>query len=375
MSINEFDFEVSKPDLSQPANIKLIGVGGGGSNAVEYMLNKEINGVDFFIANTDAQALNNSKVPNKIQLGTQQTKGLGAGANPDIGKKSAEEDLEKIKNILIGTDMLFITAGMGGGTGTGASSVIAEVAQSLGILTVAVVTLPFSHEGKKRTEIAELGIEKISPVVDSIITIPNDKLLSVLGNSVTLIDAFNAANEVLLGAVQGISNLIINPGIINVDFADVRTVMLKMGLAMMGSFTAAGNNRAREAAEKALSSPLLQDVNPSGAKGVLVNITASQNLSLGEFKEVGDTLKKLMVEDAIIVIGTVIDNNYEDNLKVTIIVTGLASGPEKIKKPIKGDNLVKKHIVYSKENINQSNNIDGLSYYDIPSYLRKKNDD
>jgi cell division protein FtsZ len=375
MSINEFDFEVSKPDLSQPANIKLIGVGGGGSNAVEYMLNKEINGVDFFIANTDAQALNNSKVPNKIQLGTQQTKGLGAGANPDIGKKSAEEDLEKIKNILIGTDMLFITAGMGGGTGTGASSVIAEVAQSLGILTVAVVTLPFSHEGKKRTEIAELGIEKISPVVDSIITIPNDKLLSVLGNSVTLIDAFNAANEVLLGAVQGISNLIINPGIINVDFADVRTVMLKMGLAMMGSFTAAGNNRAREAAEKALSSPLLQDVNPSGAKGVLVNITASQNLSLGEFKEVGDTLKKLMVEDAIIVIGTVIDNNYEDNLKVTIIVTGLASGPEKIKKPIKGDNLIKKHIVYSKENINQSNNIDGLSYYDIPSYLRKKNDD
>ncbi|MGB1847138.1 MAG: cell division protein FtsZ, partial [Pseudohongiellaceae bacterium] len=294
-------------NIPQSAVIKVLGVGGGGGNAVHHMITNQVDGVDFICANTDSQALNNLKAKTILQMGTSITKGLGAGANPEIGRQAALEDRDQIADILSGADMVFITAGMGGGTGTGAAPIVAEVARELGILTVAVVTRPFPFEGKKRSAIAEQGIEQLSANVDSLITIPNEKLLDVLGKEASLLDAFKAANDVLLGAVKGIADLIMHPGMINVDFADVKTVMSEMGMAMMGTGFATGEDRAREAAESAIRSPLLEDVNLQGARGILVNITAGENLSLGEFSEVGDTIEEFASDDATVVVGTVID--------------------------------------------------------------------
>ncbi len=292
-----------------PSNavIKVIGVGGGGGNAVKHMIANNIEGVDFICANTDAQALSDIRSKTVLQLGGDITKGLGAGANPQIGRAAAMEDRDRIADALRGADMVFITAGMGGGTGTGGAPVVAEIAREMGILTVAVVTRPFPFEGKKRLQVATEGLAELQQYVDSLITIPNEKLLEVLGKNTSLLDAFKEANDVLLGAVQGIADLIIRPGMINVDFADVRTVMSEMGMAMMGTGSARGENRAREAAEKAINSPLLDDINLEGARGILVNITAGLDLSLGEFSEVGDTIEEFASEDATVVVGTVID--------------------------------------------------------------------
>ena len=316
-------FELSDDNKVTSAVIKVIGVGGGGGNAIEHMISQNVDGVDFICANTDSQALRNSRAKVLIQLGEELTKGLGAGANPDIGRQAAEENRAIIREVLVGTDMVFITAGMGGGTGTGAAPIVAEIAKELGILTVAVVTKPFVFEGRKRMMLAEEGIKKLTKNVDSLITIPNNKLLPVLGKNISLLNAFKAANDVLLGAVQGIAELITKPGLINVDFADVRTVMSEMGMAMMGTANAAGDNRARIAAEAAISSPLLEDVDFSGAGGVLVNITAGLNMSIGEFEEVGEVIKSFTSENATVVIGTVIDPDMTDELRVTVVVTGL----------------------------------------------------
>jgi cell division protein FtsZ len=310
----------------QSAVIKVVGVGGGGGNAVRHMIENHVDGVDFICANTDSQALSDIEAKTVLQLGTSITKGLGAGANPDIGRAAAVEDRDRIADALHGADMVFVTAGMGGGTGTGGAPIVAEVAREMGILTVAVVTRPFSFEGKKRSKIADEGLRELQQHCDSLITVPNEKLLEVLGKNTSLLDAFREANDVLLGAVQGIADLIIRPGMINVDFADVWTVMSEMGSAMMGTGQASGENRAREAAERAINSPLLDDINLSGARGVLVNITAGLDLSLGEFSEVGDTIEEYASEDATVVVGTVIDPEMTDTLKVTVVATGLASG-------------------------------------------------
>ena len=320
----------------QSAVIKVVGVGGGGGNAVQHMVNGSIDGVDFICANTDAQALQRTNAKTTLQLGTEITKGLGAGANPEIGRQSALEDRDRIHDVIVGADMLFITAGMGGGTGTGAAPIVAEVAKELGILTVAVVTKPFPFEGTKRMQIANRGIEDLSNQVDSLITIPNEKLLTVLGKDTSLLEAFRAANDVLLGAVQGIAELITCPGLINVDFADVRTVMSEMGMAMMGSGTGIGAERAREAAEAAISSPLLEDVNITGARGILVNVTAGPNLGMTEIAEVGSHIEGLASDDATVVVGTVIDESMEDKIRVTLVATGLgvqsaAVAPSKVK--------------------------------------------
>lgn len=310
---------------SEEAVIKVVGVGGGGGNAVEYMVASNIEGVEFIAANTDAQALRNSSANVTLQLGASVTKGLGAGANPEIGRRSAEEDRETIKKAIQGADMVFIAAGMGGGTGTGAAPVVAEIAKELGILTVAMVTKPFPFEGKKRTAYADEGILELSKHVDSLITIPNDKLLKVLGKGTSLLDAFKAANNVLLGAVQGIAELITRPGLINVDFADVRTVMSEMGTAMMGTGTASGADRAEEAAEMAISSPLLEDVDLSGAKGILVNITAGLDISIEEFETVGNAVKAFASENATVVVGAVIDPEMSEELRVTVVATGIGA--------------------------------------------------
>lgn len=314
-------------NVAQNAVIKVIGVGGGGGNAIKHMLTANIRGVEFIRANTDRQALEDDLAGLVLQLGTSTTKGLGAGANPEIGRQSALEDRDRIHDVLEGADLVFITAGMGGGTGTGAAPIVAEVAKEIGALTVAVVTKPFSFEGKKRLQFAEEGIARLSQTVDSLITIPNQKLLSVLGKGVTLLDAFKEANNVLLGAVQGIAELITRPGLINVDFADVRTVMSEMGVAMMGTGAAIGENRARMAAEAAISSPLLEDMSLSGARGVLVNITAGQDMSIAEFEEVGDAVKSFTAEDATVIVGTVIDPSMTEELRVTIVATGLGRNP------------------------------------------------
>jgi len=303
----------------QSAVIKVIGVGGGGGNAVRHMIDHQVDGVDFICANTDAQALSDISSKTVLQLGAGITKGLGAGANPEVGRAAALEDRDRIADALHGADMVFVTAGMGGGTGTGAAPIVAEVAR---VLTVAVVTRPFSFEGKKRLNVAEEGLMEIAQHCDSLITIPNEKLLEVLGSNTTLLDAFKEANDVLLGAVQGIADLIIRPGLVNVDFADVRTVMSEMGSAMMGTGSASGENRAREAAERAINSPLLDDIDLSGARGILVNITGL-DLSLGEFSEVGATIEDIASEDATVVVGTVIDPEMTDSLKVTVVATGL----------------------------------------------------
>jgi len=308
---------------SQNAVIKVLGVGGGGGNAVKHMVSAGIEGVDFICANTDSQALQSSNVRTALQIGCNITKGLGAGADPEVGRQAAMEDRDRIQEVVEGADMLFITAGLGGGTGTGAAPVVAQVARELGILTVAVVTKPFGMEGVKRSSVADQGINDLAKYVDSLITIPNEKLLSVLGAETTLLDAFKSANEVLQGAVQGIAELITRPGLINVDFADVRTVMAEMGMAMMGSGTASGEDRAREAAECAISSPLLEDINLDGARGILVNVTAGMDLSIGEFQIVGETVKQCASDDATVVVGTVIDPDMSKDFRVTVVATGL----------------------------------------------------
>jgi cell division protein FtsZ len=308
---------------SQSAVIKVIGVGGGGGNAVAHMVQAGIDGVEFMCVNTDSQALKHAKVKTALQIGCNITKGLGAGADPEVGRQAAMEDRDRIVELVEGCDMLFITAGMGGGTGTGAAPVVAQVAKELGILTVAVVTRPFEMEGNKRCYVADHGLAELTKYCDSLITIPNQKLLTVLGPQTTLLDAFKAANQVLQGAVQGIAELITRPGLINVDFADVRTVMAETGMAMMGSGAASGEGRARAAAEAAVSSPLLEDINLAGAHGILVNVTAGMDLSIGEFQEVGQIVKQFASEDATVVVGTVIDPELTDQLRVTVVATGL----------------------------------------------------
>ncbi len=376
---------------TQNAVIKVIGVGGGGGNALEHMVANEIEGVDFICANTDAQALRKSAATTQLQLGTDITKGLGAGANPDVGRQAALEDRERIMEVINGADMVFITAGMGGGTGTGAAPVVAQVAKEMGILTVAVVTKPFPFEGGKRLKIANSGLEELSQHVDSLITIPNEKLLAVLGKQMSLLDAFKAANDVLLGAVQGIAELITREGMINVDFADVRTVMSEMGMAMMGTGHATGEERAKEAARSAVSSPLLEDVDLSGARGVLVNITAGLDMTIGEFEEVGNTVKEFASEDATVVVGTVIDPEMTDELRVTVVATGL--GAEKaaaiapietieapqieiVKKPVDID--YDKPTVMRQEEQETQKQVMGsdinMDYLDIPAFLRRQAD-
>ena len=376
---------------TQNAVIKVIGVGGGGGNALEHMVVNEIEGVDFICANTDAQALRKSSATTQLQLGTDITKGLGAGANPDIGRQAALEDRERITEVISGADMIFITAGMGGGTGTGAAPVVAQVAKEMGILTVAVVTKPFPFEGAKRLKIASQGLDELSQHVDSLITIPNEKLLAVLGKDMSLLDAFKAANDVLLGAVQGIAELITREGMINVDFADVRTVMSEMGMAMMGTGKASGSNRAVEAAQHAVSSPLLEDVDLAGARGVLVNITAGLDMTIGEFEAVGNTVKDFASDDATVVVGTVIDPEMTDELRVTVVATGL--GAEKITKIDMANELempqmeiVKKHvdIDYDKPTVLRNEeqghqkkvvNVDSnMDYLDVPAFLRRQAD-
>lgn len=375
----------------QTATIKVIGVGGGGGNAIRHMVNADIEGVEFICANTDAQALRDSPARTVLQLGTSQTKGLGAGANPDVGRQAALEDVDRIREVLTGADMVFITAGMGGGTGTGGAPVVAEIAKELGALTVAVVTRPFPFEGRKRQIIADEGIRALSQRVDSLITIPNEKLLTVLGKGVTLLDAFRAANNVLLGAVQGIAELITRPGLINVDFADVRTVMSEMGVAMMGTGTARGENRAREAADAAIASPLLDDIDLAGAKGVLVNVTAGMDLSISEFEEVGDAIKSFTSDNATVIVGTVIDPQMTDELRVTLVATGLSNtgagtsscswAEEKEKNDLKESTRLRQStspmkkpmtsnaVGRSKEAVTEE-----LDYLDIPAFLRRQSE-
>jgi len=359
-------FELMDVD-SQNAVIKVIGVGGGGGNAVNHMLRSNIEGVEFICANTDAQALKNTEVRTALQLGSNVTRGLGAGANPDRGFDAAMEDRDRIYEALEGADMVFITAGMGGGTGTGAAPVVAEVAKELGILTVAVVTKPFSFEGGKRMRIAEDGIAKLSESVDSLITIPNEKLLSVLGKTTSLLDAFKAANDVLLNAVQGIAELITKPGLINVDFADVRTVMSEMGVAMMGTGRASGEQRAREAAELAIRSPLLEDINLSGARGILVNITAGLDLAIGEFDEVGNTVKEFARDDATVVVGTVIDPDMVGEMRVTVVATGLGEEPMAV---VKQPEVEIKPVRLVSSDTTEVENIDYNSL-EVPPHIRR----
>ena len=309
----------------EEAVIKVIGVGGGGGNAVEHMVSQSIEGVEFIAVNTDAQVLRSSSADVTLQIGSSVTKGLGAGADPNIGRDAAQEDRETIRQALDGADMVFITAGMGGGTGTGAAPEVAKIAREMGILTVAVVTKPFPFEGKKRTTFAEQGIVELANNVDSLITIPNEKLLKVMGPGTPLLQAFSAANDVLRGAVQGIAELITRPGLINVDFADVRTVMSEMGKAMMGSGAASGPDRAEEAAESAIASPLLEDIDLSGARGILVNITAGPDFAIDEFETVGNAVKAFASENATVVVGTVIDMEMTDELRVTVVATGIGA--------------------------------------------------
>ena len=376
---------------NQNAVIKVIGVGGGGGNAVNHMVNSQIEGVDFICANTDAQALKTLHSRSVIQLGNALTKGLGAGANPDVGRQAALDDRDRILEVLDGADMVFITAGMGGGTGTGAAPVIAEIAREAGILTVAVVTKPFAFEGKKRRDIAEKGIDELSQFVDSLITIPNEKLLPVLGRDVSLMKAFAAANDVLLGAVQGIADLITRPGLINVDFADVRTIMSEMGIAMMGTGIGHGENRAREAAEAAIASPLLEDINLQGARGILVNITGGPDMAIGEFDEVGNVVREFASDDASVVIGTVIDPDLHDEIRVTVVATGLSGGARQASEPkltlvqkntgeidygemTRRPAVARKHSqLEARPEAKKEREMD-LEYLDIPAFLRRQAD-
>ncbi|GGO68837.1 cell division protein FtsZ [Bowmanella pacifica] len=382
------------------AVIKVIGVGGGGGNAVDHMVSHNIEGVEFIAVNTDAQVLRSSKANVTLQIGSGVTKGLGAGANPMVGRQAAEEDGETIRQSLEGADMVFITAGMGGGTGTGAAPEVARIAKDMGILTVAVVTKPFPFEGRKRIEYADQGIQELSKYVDSLITIPNEKLLKVMGRGTPLLKAFSAANDVLRGAVQGIAELITRPGLINVDFADVRTVMSEMGKAMMGSGTATGEDRAEEAAEAAIASPLLEDIDLSGARGILVNITAGPDFAIDEFETVGNAVKAFASENATVVVGTVIDMEMSDELRVTVVATGIGAErkPEISLVSNRQQNTAGRHVpepndfklsqaegtgervttmrepvrTPSVEEKPESNN--DLEYLDIPAFLRKQAD-
>ena len=372
---------------SQSAVIKVIGVGGGGGNAVGHMVDTGIEGVDFICANTDSQALKGSRVRTSLQIGCNITKGLGAGSDPDIGRQAAMEDRDRIHEVIDGADMLFITAGMGGGTGTGAAPIVAQVAKELGILTVAVVTKPFMMEGGKRMQIADHGINELGKYVDSLITIPNEKLLTVLGGETTLLDAFKSANQVLQGAVQGIAELITRPGLINVDFADVRTVMSEMGMAMMGTGVSQGEDRAREAAEAAVSSPLLEDINLAGANGILVNVTAGMDLSIGEFQEVGNTVKEFASDDATVVVGTVIDPDMTDRIRVTVVATGLGQQATQAESPMRivrrqqaqaepNYQTLDKPTVQRKRAVGDGLEEGGLQeeLLDIPAFLRRQAD-
>ncbi|TDT37874.1 cell division protein FtsZ [Halospina denitrificans] len=381
-------------NVEQSAVIKVVGVGGGGGNAVRHMLSSDIEGVEFLCANTDAQALKDLDNKSLIQLGGNITKGLGAGANPEIGRQSAMEDRDRIADALKGADMVFITAGMGGGTGTGAAPIVAEVAREMGILTVAVVTKPFSFEGGKRMKVADAGLRALEESVDSLITIPNERLLTVMGKNTSLLDAFASANDVLLGAVQGIADLITRNGMINVDFADVKTVMSEMGNAMMGTARATGEERAREAAEGAIRSPLLDDINLQGARGILVNITAGMDLNLGEFTEVGDIVREFASESATVVVGTVIDPEMESELKVTVVATGLnaeAEAPTKVvdnTRNLDGKTdynqldrpaVLRRRAVSSNGNAavdqqSQGESDANVDYLDIPAFLRRQAD-
>ncbi|GGK07622.1 cell division protein FtsZ [Pseudomonas matsuisoli] len=391
-------------NVPQSAVIKVIGVGGGGGNAVNHMAKSGIEGVEFICANTDAQALKNITARTVLQLGTGVTKGLGAGANPEVGRQAAMEDRDRIAEVLQGTDMVFITTGMGGGTGTGAAPIIAEVAKDMGILTVAVVTRPFPFEGRKRMVIADEGIRSLAESVDSLITIPNEKLLTILGKDASLLAAFSKADDVLSGAVRGISDIIKRPGMINVDFADVKTVMSEMGMAMMGTGCASGPNRAREATEEAIRNPLLEDVNLQGARGILVNITAGPDLSLGEYSDVGSIIEQFASEHATVKVGTVIDPDMRDELHVTVVATGLGA---RIEKPVKVvDNTIQQaqpiaaaapqqqseraeqsvnYKDYERPTVQRQNYSgaataakmnphDDLDYLDIPAFLRRQAD-
>ena len=373
------------------ATIKVVGIGGGGGNAVNQMVESSIEGVDFICVNTDAQALRNFSGKSTLQIGSSVTKGLGAGANPEVGRQAALEDRDRISEMLSGSDMVFITAGMGGGTGTGAGPVVAQTAKEMGILTVAVVTRPFPFEGQRRQAVAQQGIDELGHHVDSLITIPNAKLLSVLGAEISLLNAFKAANQVLSGAVQGIAELITRPGLINVDFADVRTVMSEMGMAMMGSGTASGEDRALMAAQAAIGSPLLEDVNLSGACGILVNVTAGMTMTMKEFEEVGTTIADLASEDATVVMGTVIDADMGDEIRVTVVATGLGEHkPQKQQRPMKvvrtgTDNRPAFRATEQKSESGGSDDSGDdnrklfgeqkeLDYLDIPAFLRNQAD-
>lgn len=379
----------------EEAVIKVIGVGGGGGNAVEHMVSQSIEGVEFIAVNTDAQVLRSSSADVTLQIGSSVTKGLGAGADPNIGREAAQEDRETIRQALDGADMVFITAGMGGGTGTGAAPEVAKIAREMGILTVAVVTKPFPFEGKKRTSFAEQGIVELSNNVDSLITIPNEKLLKVMGPGTPLLQAFSAANDVLRGAVQGIAELITRPGLINVDFADVRTVMSEMGKAMMGSGAASGPDRAEEAAEAAIASPLLEDIDLSGARGILVNITAGPDFAIDEFETVGNAVKAFASENATVVVGTVIDMEMTDELRVTVVATGIGAErkPDISLVSSEGSRLTQPAKEYGNTQSSEPRSSVGgtegnqalkaddsaqpdndLEYLDIPAFLRKQAD-
>jgi len=351
----------------QEAVIKVVGVGGCGGNAIDHMIEAGVQGVEFIVANTDAQALKRNRAPIQLQLGTTVTKGLGAGANPEVGRQAAIEDRERIVELIEGADMLFLTAGMGGGTGTGAAPIVAETARELGILTVAVVTKPFAFEGK-RQRIAHDGLEALSRHVDSLIVIPNEKLMHVLGDDVSMLDAFKAANSVLHGAVAGIAEVINCPGLVNVDFADVRTVMSEMGMAMMGSASATGAHRSVSAAEQAVASPLLEDVNLAGARGVLVNITASSSLKMKEVHDVMNTIKGFTAEDATVIVGTVIDEAMADRLRVTMVATGLGS-------PVKGMQSKPLTVVKTGTDMRPVETIETVDYghLDTPAVIRRRN--
>ncbi len=377
-------FEIIEETTAR-ALIKVIGVGGGGGNAVQHMMTSKFEHVEFVCANTDAQALENGSVSNTLQLGGDFTKGLGAGADPAIGRQAALDDTDRITEVLKGTDMVFITAGMGGGTGTGAAPVVAQLAREMNVLTVAVVTRPFSFEGKKRGLVADKGLEELSQYVDSLIVIPNEKLLSELGADITLSDAFSAANNVLLGAVQGIAELITCSGRINVDFADVRTVMSEKGMAMIGTGSGRGEERAKDAARSAINSPLLEDIDLTGAKGVLVNITSSADLTIGEFQQFGECVAEFTSDHATVVIGNVVDPTLKEEVRVTVVATGIGTEKDEV---ISTPSLVSENteaqlqlpnrqsVLGHRENDSDEKNrqTDDEDYLDIPAFLRRQAD-
>jgi cell division protein FtsZ len=369
-------FEIIDQPMQDGAVIKVIGIGGCGGNAVEHMIARGLCDVEFLCANTDAQALKRSTAGGQLQLGAALTRGLGAGARPEIGRDAAMEDRDRISEMIDGADMLFITAGMGGGTGTGAAPVIADIAKSMNILTVAVVTRPFKLEGGKRMKVAQAGIDELAKRVDSLIIIPNDKLMEVLGDDISMLDAYAAANDVLHGAVSGIAEVINNPGLVNVDFADVRTVMGEVGMAMMGSAIASGTDRARQAAEAAVRSPLLEDVNLAGARGVLVNVTASSGLRMKEYQDVMTTIKEFTADDALVIVGTVIDDAMEDRLRVTMIATGLG-GATAVRRELRTPNMTlveQPQVVARTGTDGVGMTVDNVNYehLDAPAVMRKR---